>query len=703
MQIFTETVADHHLETFAQLADGIIHEVDPEKIRDLVTGSVDESRIDEYVLKVTRPSQLSGFKEAIRDCINSNSTTSVRMFCLVMDVLSLRIASPALTGTTKLVTEMTVKEKENLVRSWRDSPIGQKNRLFQLMEMLTVTTFLKVAPDAHFEAIEYTRKDTRELIHTDYEANLFEYKMLDPPATDNVELYLPNIDVVIIGSGAGAGVVAHTLARDGIKCLVLEKGKYYKPDELDFDDMEGYKALYEGGGVVSTENSQCVILAGSTFGGGTTVNWSACLKTPFKVRKEWLDDYNLDWVATETYDNHMDYVLKQMGALADNLVHSHSNKSVLEGSEKLGYKHRPIAQNNGGHANHSCGYCHLGCKWGIKQGSMANWLRDAAEHGTQFMDQVEVESILRNKKNIAIGLLCINKRNGSRFVIRGPKKFVLSGGSLNTPVVLQKSGFNNKHIGQNLKLHPISALVAVWDKQKTNPQLNSIMTSLCLEVEDLDGKYHGAKIETLVHTPSLEAAFIPWSSSDQIREDILKYQYSSAYILLSRDTLSGLVTYDPKKPSTLVVNYEINDFDRHSIATGIVYAMDIAYIEGAREIIHPYYLLGKFKSDKPKSERKITDSDYQTYRKKCKDTKLPKYGLGYGSAHQMSTCRMSGKGPKFGACDTSGRLYECDNLYVADASVMPTASGANPMVTTMTMARHVGLEIAKHLKPNARL
>lgn len=703
MKIFPDTITDRHMEIFVNLADGLIHEVAPEKIRDLVSDSFDEKKLNEYVNTVTRPSQLVGFKENIRNSINRNSSNSVKLFCLVMEVLGLRITSPVLTGSTKLITEMTVAEREKVVLSWRNSPLSSLNRLFSLMELITVSTFLKVAPPIQFEAIDYPKSEARPQIHEDYKPNSFEYKMLEPPASPDVELYLPNIDVVIVGSGSGAGVVAHTLAKDNIKCLILEKGKYFKEEEMNFDELEGYPALYEGGGAVSTENSQCMILAGSTFGGGSTVNWSACLKTPFKVRKEWYENHKLDFVADEQYDNYVDYVLKQMGALTEHITHSHSNKALLAGSEKLGYRHRAIAQNNGAHTNHSCGYCHLGCKWGIKQGSQANWLRDAAENGAQFMDQVEVQSVIRNKRNIATGLLCLNTRNGNRFVIRGPKKFVLSGGSLHTPIVLQKSGFRNKHIGKNLKLHPISALVVVWDKQKTDPHHNSIMTSLCQEAEDLDGKYHGAKIETLVHTPSLEAAFIPWNSSDQIRQDTLKYQYSSAFILLSRDTLSGLVSYDKDKPSTMTVDYEVNDFDRHSIATAILYAMDIAYIEGAREILHPYFKVGVFKSNKPKEERKITDSDYQTYRKKIKNTKLPKFGVTYGSAHQMSTCRMSGVGPKDGACDTSGRLFECDNVYIADASLMPTASGANPMVTTMALARHVGLEIAKLMKPAARL
>ena len=78
-------------------------------------------------------------------------------------------------------------------------------------------------------------------------------------------------------------------------------------------------------------------------------------------------------------------------------------------------------------------------------------------------------------------------------------------------------------------------------------------------------------------------------------------------------------------------------------------------------------------------------------------------GPSYGSAHQMSSCRISGKGPSDGACDTRGRLYECGNIYVADASAMPTASGANPMISTMSIARRIALGIADDLEPQSKL
>ena len=69
--------------------------------------------------------------------------------------------------------------------------------------------------------------------------------------------------------------------------VVLEMGGYR--NESDFHQLElpGMLELYLGGGLVSSEDGSISILAGSTLGGGTIVNYMNCIRTPQHIREEW--------------------------------------------------------------------------------------------------------------------------------------------------------------------------------------------------------------------------------------------------------------------------------------------------------------------------------------------------------------------------------------------------------------------------------
>ena len=55
------------------------------------------------------------------------------------------------------------------------------------------------------------------------------------------------------------------------------------------------------------------------------------------------------------------------------------------------------------------------------------------------------------------------------------------------------------------------------------------------------------------------------------------------------------------------------------------------------------------------------------------------------------------------ACKPTGETWEIKDLYVADASLFPTASGVNPMVTIEACALHVSRNIINSTKASAHL
>src|SRR4051812_41547266 len=81
-------------------------------------------------------------------------------------------------------------------------------------------------------------------------------------------------DAVVVGSGAGGGVIAGTLAKQGLKVVVLEAGGYF--NEADFTQLElpAYQDMYWRGGPTPTGDLNVTLLAGFTLGGGTVINWT---------------------------------------------------------------------------------------------------------------------------------------------------------------------------------------------------------------------------------------------------------------------------------------------------------------------------------------------------------------------------------------------------------------------------------------------
>lgn len=68
-----------------------------------------------------------------------------------------------------------------------------------------------------------------------------------------------------------------------------------------------------------------------------------------------------------------------------------------------------------------------------------------------------------------------------------------------------------------------------------------------------------------------------------------------------------------------------------------------------------------------------------------------------GVAHQAGTCRF-GDDPKSSVLDTNCKAHQLDNLYVVDASFFPSIGAVNPALTVMANALRVGDHLVERLK-----
>ena len=291
------------------------------------------------------------------------------------------------------------------------------------------------------------------------------YDFLQFPPGNEPEII--ETDIVIVGSGCGGGVAAKNLADAGLRVLVVEKSYSYSSNSFPMTPNEGYISMFENAGAVLSDDGTMAVLAGSTWGGGGTVNWSASLQTQGYVRQEWANR-GLQFFTSLEFQRSLDRVCDRMGVNTDRVRHNQGNNVILEGARKLGYAAKTVPQNTG-NGDHYCGYCTFGCASTGKKGPTESFLADAAQAGATFIEGFRAKKVLfdsmENGNRVASGVEgtwtsrdAYFGQNGRsavrRQVVIKAKKVVVSSGTLQSPLLLQRSGLQNPHIGKHLHLHP---------------------------------------------------------------------------------------------------------------------------------------------------------------------------------------------------------------------------------------------------------
>ena len=197
--------------------------------------------------------------------------------------------------------------------------------------------------------------------------------------------------------------------------------------------------------------------------------------------------------------------------------------------------------------------------------------------------------------------------------------------------------------------------------------------------------------------------FLRWNSGLDYKILCSKTNYMTGYISLVRDRDSGRVYPDPVD-GRLRMAYTPSAFDARHALEGVVAAAKILYVSGASEIIVttagiPVFARGE---DVSVVGEGVNDARFQAWLDLLRKKGANAPDTVYGSAHQMGTCRMGSK-ERNSVVDPSGNVWGTEGLYVADASVFPSASGVNPMVTNMAISDWVSRGIARGLRKEERV
>ncbi|CEO59562.1 hypothetical protein PMG11_04236 [Penicillium brasilianum] len=630
-------------------------------------------------------------------------------FGLIMNALNTRAGSLILTGSTTPIHQQPVAVREKVFRGWDSSRLPPLRAVYRGLTGIVKKSWVMSSPTMNqvlgFPRVPVHGKPT----------DGFPYEFLQFPAGDQPETI--ETDVVIVGSGCGGAVTAKNLAEAGLRVLVVEKSYSYSSKSFPMTPNEAYVNMFENAGATISDDGTIAVLAGSTWGGGGTVNWSAALQTQAYVRQEWADT-GLPFFTSLEFQRSLDRVCDRMGVNTEHVEHNRQNNVILEGARKLGYAAKAVPQNTG-NGEHYCGYCTLGCHSAGKKGPTESFLADAAKAGAVFIEGFMADKVMFDKKSpngkrVAVGVEGIWTSRDSYLGISGDgavkrkliikaKKVVVSSGTLHSPLLLLRSGIKNSQIGKNLHLHPVMGGGAVFD-DSVRPWEGGALTTVVNEFEDLDGHGHGVKIEAVAMMPSVYIPVFPWRDGLDYKLWAAGMSRSTSFITLTKDRDGGRVFPDPVDGRPRI-DYTPSPFDRRHIVEGIIAAAKIAYISGAKEFHTTYRDIPPFvrpDASNPDAPEGTNDAALQNWiaELRRKSPLNPERGL-FASAHQMGTCRM-GKTPKSSVVDPDCQVWGTDGLYVVDASVFPSASGVNPMVTNMAIADWASRKVARALgKPRS--
>ncbi|WP_405138140.1 GMC family oxidoreductase N-terminal domain-containing protein [Nocardia sp. NBC_01388] len=491
-------------------------------------------------------------------------------------------------------------------------------------------------------------------------------------------------DIVIVGSGAGGGVIAGQLAQAGLRAVVLEAGGYF--DESDFNQLElwGFQNLYWRGGPTPTADFNISLQAGATLGGGTTVNWTNCLRTRPWVREQWAREHGLKDLDGPEFDRHLDAVAQRISVNEQCSDFNGPTKRFAAAAEHLGWSFATIARNTdpATYDPASAGYLGFGDQSGSKQGTMKTYLRDASDAGAQIIVRTRADRVLvDNGRAAGVSATYTDPATGdaATFTVRAPR-VVVAGGALESPALLLRSGIGGPAVGKYLRLHPVAAVAGIYAEDQ-QAWWGAPHTGLIDEFADT-GDGYGFLIETAQYTTGLGASAVPWASGAAHKQFLSRYRNAVTSLAVLRDRGHGQVSIDADGNS--VVSYSITDeLDLANLRRGVEALAIMHEAAGAVQIVAfaeglPTWRWGE---------------DLDPYIAAIRRIPFRAGGYRMFSAHQMGSCRM-GTDPQTSVAGPTGELHDTPGVWIGDGSAFPTASGTNPMLSIMALAHRTAEAIA---------
>ncbi|HYH58339.1 MAG TPA: GMC family oxidoreductase [Thermoleophilaceae bacterium] len=499
---------------------------------------------------------------------------------------------------------------------------------------------------------------------------------IEPRVVDGAQLAgerTVDCDVCVIGTGAGGAPVAKELAEGGMRVVMLEEGRHFTTDDFTTRPREMSTILYrDAAQVVTVGNTPIVLPLGMGVGGTTMINSGTCFRTPEPVLEMWGERFGLEELSADELDPYFRRVERELNVVQVPEDRAGRNALVVKrGAEALGWSGDFIWRNVRGCVG--SGVCSFGCPTSAKQQTALSYVPHAWAAGATTYTQCRAERVEHDGRRAQA---VVARAAGGGRVRVTCAHVVVACGAIHTPLFLARQGIGGRsgELGRNLAIHPATGVRALFDEEiemaKGVPQSYFID-----EFAD-----EGIMFEGAAGPPDYAAMSFPFSG-EKHRELMLSFSRISQFGLMVSDLSRGFVR---ERAGRVEIRYDLNREDTATFRRGIELLCELYVAAGARVIYPPVTGVAE-----------LTDGDLEPLRRhevRAADLVLMAF-------HPLGTARADAR-PDHGVVDAGLRVHGMENVWVADASVIPSSLGVNPQITIMALATRLAYSLLDKPAPD---
>ncbi|MGB7592308.1 MAG: GMC family oxidoreductase [Terriglobia bacterium] len=546
---------------------------------------------------------------------------------------------------------------------------------------------------------------------------------------------LKRVDAVVVGAGAGGGVVAKELATAGLRVALLERGKWYSPADCRKDDLYNQRTQVLGAKfgpddernprvLVEQDGRETIVVASdggysnnaACVGGGTfsygAMAWRY-MEKDFRMRSTYgavegstLEDWPIDYSDLEPYYEKAEWELGVSGDVTNNIFQAPRKKPLpmpplapnkeyqilFPAAKRLGLHpfDIPMLRNtvpyNDRRSCMRCRWCvGFACEVSARTGTHNTVIPAALATGNcDLRTECMVKEILLDSQGRGAGVAYFDAHG--RLQEQPAGLVIVCGGAiesarllLNTKHRLFPNGLGNRYdwVGRNLQSHSYSGATGLFDYDTYDDLGPGASIAVCDYNHGNPGLAGGAMLANeFIRLPyQFMAQVPPWVAEwGQEHKEFVRSAFKRTIAIL------GPVQEMPLFDARVQIDSKVKDY----------WGIPVARLSGGR---HPHTIeIGRFIAGKAEAWLKEAGAIHTWKR-------VPGRSLS-GGQHQAGTCRM-GADPKTSVVDRNCKLHDIDNIYMIDASVHPNNGGFNPVLTILANAYRASANLVKSWKSSA--